>query len=296
MTHTPTSKAPSNKTKSAAQAPTISVDQRVEELSAFILGDDGANLLAMLRDDGQSIEAVVERIASSATLEARMKLQRTGTNDISWVTEANFEFVGLPGEAKRQDFRSAFDEHFRARLGKRAEGFAALFRLLDDHARPLIIETGCLRVPGNWDGDGQSTFQFDWYARERGGHVITIDANPASIDSARRACSRTTSTILNDSVSALSALGSIAARPASLIYLDSFDLDVNDPMPSAVHHALEIMAARQLIGPGTIVAVDDYNLPPLGPGGKGMIVDRYMNATGAHALYEGYQKIWRITA
>jgi len=296
MTRTPTPKPTSNKIKSAARASTTRFDQRVEELSACISGDDGTNLLAMLRDDGQSIDAVVERIAASAMLEARMKLQRTGTNNISWVTEANFEYVGLPVEAKRQDFRSAFDEYFRARLGKRAEGFATLFRQLDDQAHPLIIETGCLRVPGNWDGDGQSTFQFDWYARERGGHVITIDANPASIDSARQACSRTTSTILNDSVSALSSLGSIAARPASLIYLDSFDLDVNDPMPSAVHHALEIMAARQLIGPGTIVAVDDYNVPPLGPGGKGVIVDHYMNATGAHVLYEGYQKIWRITA
>ena len=55
---------------------------------------------------------------------------------------------------------------------------------------------------------------------------------------------------------------------ASLLYLDSFDLDPDNPTPSAIHHVLELLAARPLLGPGTVVVVDDY-----GVGGDGCKFD-----------------------
>jgi len=76
--------------------------------------------------------------------------------------------------------------------------------------------------------------------------------------------------------------------------LDSFDLDLDNPMPSAIHHAMEVMAARNLIGAGSIVCIDDFNVPPLGPGGKGLIVDKFMENINAEVIYSGYQKIWKI--
>ncbi|MQR99919.1 hypothetical protein [Gluconobacter aidae] len=260
---------------------------------------DGAGkaLLTRINNQNADMEAIVREIASGAAVEELVKLVRTGTEAAgsTWVTQADYDYVGLPPEAADCDFRSGFDTYLRERLGKRADGFATIFEALDRHEAPFIIETGCLRVPRNWDGDGQSTFQFDWYARERQGRVMTIDVNPQSIDSARRACSSVTSTILNDSVATLDALGAAGMGPAALIYLDSFDLDLDNPMPSAIHHAMELMAARRLLGPGTILCIDDFDVAPLGPGGKGLIVDRFLHTIRTEVLYSGYQKVWRIS-
>lgn len=255
---------------------------------------NGAAILDALKQNPADIDPLINQIANSRSMERRKKLTQTIDTMESGRIEADFSYVGLPEDAQAMDFKSAYDVHLRPRLDKRADGFAIIFDRLDKHPRPLIIETGCLRVPDNWGGDGQSTFQFDWYSRERQGSVFTIDINPVSIDSARRACSGTTSTILNDSRPALHALGQNCKRPASLLYLDSFDLDLNNPMPSAMHHATEMMAARGLIGEGTIICVDDFDVPPLAAGGKGLIIDQFMASVGARLLYSGYQKIWEL--
>ena len=267
----------SSPTKRAANS------EQVTALLDALTDGEGAGILSDLFAESATAEAIARRIATGSAVEVLAKLARTNTDSIEWITKADYDYVGLPQEAELTDFRTGFETYVRKLLHKRADGFSTIFDALDQHKRPLIIETGCLRVPCNWDGDGQSTFLFDWYARERNGSVITIDANAASIESARRACSSVTSTILNDSV-------------AALIYLDSFDLDVSNPMPSAIHHAMEMMAARGLFGPGTILCVDDFNVAPLGPGGKGLIVDQFLTTIRTEVLYSGYQKVWRISS
>ncbi len=147
-------------------------------------------------------------------------------------------------------------------------------------------------MPGNWEGDGQSTFMFDALVRTCGGTLFSIDVSNESVDSARRVCSSATQLIQNDSVSALHALAEIASGTIDLLYLDSFDLDANNPLPSAIHHGLELTAVRPLIGPGTVVCIDDYAVGS--SGGKGMIVDRFLSNIRAKVLYSGYQKIWRL--
>jgi len=150
-----------------------------------------------------------------------------------------------------------------------------------------------MRIPGNWAGDGQSTFMFDALARERGGFLFSIDVTLESIDTARRACSSSTHLLLGDSVATLHALSGLINRPADLLYLDSYDLDPQDPMPSAIHHAMELIAAQPLIGPNTIVCVDDYEVGAQA-GGKGLVLDQYFSRIRARVLHSGYQKIWRL--
>ena len=154
-----------------------------------------------------------------------------------------------------------------------------------------MIETGCMRVPRNWEGDGQSTFMFDALVRDSGGLFFSIDITLESLETARRACSSATQLILNDSVAGLYALSRALPSPISLLYLDSYDLDVANPMPSAIHHALELAAARPLIASGTIVCVDDFGIGA--EGGKGMIVDKFFSNIRAQVVYSGYQKVWR---
>lgn len=285
-------------TEKAGTANRSRQSRRREEILLALLnrisGDKAEDLVVRLLEAPEKLEAVAREIGASPSVEALRKLGTTLNIMKSGRLEADYAYVGLPDEARACGFREGFETFMRSRLGKRADSFALMFEHLDRHRDPLIIETGCLRVPNNWEGDGQSTFQFDCYAREKNGSVITIDINPDSIDSARRACSGVTQTILNDSVSALDMLSARMTGPAALIYLDSFDLDMKDPMPSAVHHALEIMAVRSLIGPGTLICVDDFNVPPLGPGGKGLIVDQFLHNIRAEVLYSGYQKLWRM--
>jgi len=289
------SKAVKPRKRSSPRADNINAElAAATSIIDMISGGSSAEILNFLINNKDSIDSVIDDISLNKTLERRRKLLLTSNIMENGMMEADFEYVGLPKDLQTSSLNKAYDTHIRSLLEKRADGFAVLFEHLDGHQRPHIVETGCLRVPDNWAGDGQSTFLFDWYARERQGSVFSIDINPASIDSARRACSGTTNTILNDSRPALNALAQNSGRPASLLYLDSFDLDLNDPMPSAIHHATEMMAARALIQEGTIICVDDFDVPPLGAGGKGLIVDQFMVSIGAKLLYSGYQKIWKL--
>jgi hypothetical protein len=268
-----------------------------ERVVALLKGLGGVEqsqaLLERLWDGTEPIESIVDSIVASPRLERLYKRSRTLDIGIEGPKEADKASVGLKDMPSSLSFPEQFQLAFRSRLGKRAEGFSALFDLLLTPRRNLLIlETGCMRIPGNWEGDGQSTFMFDALVRECGGLFFSIDAAAESVDTARRACSSATQLILNDSVAALYALSRIIPIPASLIYLDSFDFDQNDPLPSAIHHAMEVTAARSLIGSGTIVCVDDYALGPAG--GKGMILDKFFSSIQAEAVYCGYQKAWRV--
>ena len=205
-------------------------------------------------------------------------------------------------EVAALDYARPFAVHFAAqfapRLGRRAAGFAAIFAALAGAPAPLLIlETGTLRVPGNWEGDGQSTYLFDVYAQcelaqGRPATLFSIDLGTESIAAARATCSSVVNLICNDSVYALHSLArQLDRRTASLLYLDSFDLDLAEPMPSAIHHLMELAAAAPLLRPGSLIAVDDHGVAD---GGKGALVDRYMESVGATVLYSGYQKLWRL--
>jgi hypothetical protein len=253
---------------------------------------EGRDLLRLLRE-GEAPALLARRIASSAACERLYKEARTVDIGADGARAAAPAFVGLPDLPVGLPFAQQFERFFRPRLGRRADGFAAIFEALGGAGRELlVIETGCMRIPGNWDGDGQSTFLFDALARDCGGVVVSVDVTPESLDTARRACSLATQLILGDSVAVLHALARLAPRPASLLYLDSYDLDVANPLPSAIHHALELMAAGPLLGPGTLVCVDDYGIGA--DGGKGMIVDRFFANVAAPVVYSGYQKVWRV--
>ena len=63
---------------------------------------------------------------------------------------------------------------------------------------------------------------------------------------------------------------------------------------SAIHHLMELTAARPLIGPGPIVCVDDYEVGDQ-RGGKGLLLDKFFSEIRAESFVRGYQKVWRFT-
>lgn len=265
---------------------------RVAELLDHFAGPgEGRRVLARLLASAEPARSIAVALGGSDEFHRLYKVARTCYSTPQGRKDADPALVGVADFDQTLRFPEQFHRFFHPRLGKRAGGFAVIFEALARQPRPLIVETGCLRIPGNWEGDGQSSFMFDALARARQGLFFSIDALPESIETARRALSSAANLICNDSVAGLHALSRMVNGTASLLYLDSFDLDLDNPLPSAVHHILELTAARPLIGPGTIVCVDDYEV--LGrKGGKGLILDQFFSAIRAEVLHSGYQKVW----
>jgi hypothetical protein len=253
---------------------------------------EGRRLLARLLEDGEPPDALVRDIVRLPGFGRLRAPKRAGEEAETEPMGPNPKAVGLPPPNPGEGFAARFERDMAPRLGKRREGFETMLAALQGREAPFVVETGCVRKPGNWEGDGQSSVIFDALAEDRGGRFLSIDRSVRSLEVARRVCGPATTLVLNDSVAALADLASLGVRRIDLLYLDSFDLDPADALPSAAHHAQELIAARPLLGRGSIVCVDDYRVRGAAAGGKGAIIDRYMQAARARVLHEGYQKAW----
>ena len=205
--------------------------------------------------------------------------------------------------ARGAAYLERFDRQFAPRLGMRAESLRLMMSLLEARTRSverplLIIETGSVRQPGNWEGDGQSTVLWGDFANHFDAevHTVDLDPEPARLINGELALGDTVKAHTGDSVKFLHDLAT--ARPLrqiDLLYLDSYDLDVQNPYPSALHHLKELAAARPSLGPGSVVAVDDNHLLETGGYlGKGLLVEEWFSQVGIKPLYSGYQFIWQL--
>jgi hypothetical protein len=212
---------------------------------------------------------------------------------------------------RSNEFWAYFDS-LREPLALRATTFATMFQQLDRIERPVvIIETGCTRQPGNWAGDGNSTVLFDHYAGTHpGSKVLSVDINPAATAACRAIVSERVSIHTGDSVKFLQSLAdsrTSGVEHLDLVYLDSFDFDRNNPVPSAVHHLMELVAIAPLLRAETLLVVDDAFLTvqgifkderefvPVHPpriDGKARFVAEYAAHVGAELIFTGYQCGW----
>lgn len=213
---------------------------------------------------------------------------------------------------KNDQFWAWFEALAAPRLNLRQGTFRKMFEYLDSLDRPVVIvETGCVRLADNWAGDGQSTVLFDRYAATRPGSVVhTVDLSPAATAACAALVSGLVTIHTGDSVAVLRAISrDLRAKGATidLLYLDSYDLDVANPVPSAVHHLKELVSIADAATTATLVVVDDspstaqlvgsddgkYNLlsaPTVG--GKGMYVAEYARQVGATPVFAQYQVAW----
>ncbi len=207
-------------------------------------------------------------------------------------------------------FLNRYDIEYAPKLGPRTSTFRQVFERLcaSGNNDPIIIETGCARQAGNWEGDGQSTQLFDQYVEScTGGQVYSVDIDPAATDYARSVTGKKTHVETADSIAYLQDLATRLlqqGRSPDLVYLDSFDFDAENPIPSGVHHLKEFCALKQCLGPNTLVVIDDspklltgWMIAPeqlaiggfIGESGKGKFLIAYLRATGAEAIFEEYQ-------
>ena len=208
-----------------------------------------------------------------------------------------------------------FNAEAAPRLALREISFRKIFEYLDtlDASQPMVIvETGCLRTPDNWAGDGQSTLMFDKYLQDRpaGGTCYAMDIDPSATTACRALVGPNTEVLTGDSVVVLRDVAQqlrTRGQKISLLYLDSFDLDWRNVTPSAVHHLKELVSIYEFVTPQTLVVVDDAptdvvcvesangRLDVLREpvvGGKGKFVAEYSSQVGATRFFSHYQCGW----
>ena len=180
----------------------------------------------------------------------------------------------------------------------RANSFQIVFDELDKMKKDdyTIVETGCMRADhGNlaFGDDGASTHIFDDFINYYDGEVISVDINPDNVQHAQAGTSERTSVYCSDSVEFLWNIP--AKRKIDFLYLDSYDIERDNPHPSMLHHVKELCAVIKNLRKGSIVCVDDHDAFFTDCQiGKGNYVKEFMEAIGAELLYEGYQIVWKM--
>ena len=187
----------------------------------------------------------------------------------------------------------------------RATSLEIVFELLDqkENKNFLIVETGCMRADHGrlaLGDDGASTYVFDDFINFYDGEVISVDINQNNVDHARSMTSDRTSVYCRDSVEFLWELEE--RNKIDFLYLDSYDFEPDNPVPSQLHHIKELCAVMKNLKKGTLIAVDDHLNTPnfdeyrstLAQGGKARFVEDFMKNIDAELLHDGYQIVWRL--
>lgn len=190
-------------------------------------------------------------------------------------------------------FMEWFDTEAFPKLGIRAPTMRAVLREAQLMAAYRVFETGCVRQDGNWAGDGQSTKIWWEFVTQYGGKNGAF----TSCDISKENCKKAEEIVLGltclcmDSVQALKR----TTTPIDLLYLDSFDLDMSNPHPAALHALMELTAAMPRLHSGSIVFVDDCPMTPeFVIQGKGMYIAEYFKKLDITPFTFGYQAAWKL--
>jgi len=130
-------------------------------------------------------------------------------------------------------------------------GLTLALRQLDENPA-LVIETGT----SAWGTD--SSRLFAQYVESFGGAFYTVDIRKEPSDRLEGALGKSSHLIVGDSVSFLEGFDlPTGFKKVDLAYLDSWDLDLENPLPAMEHGLKEWKALYPLLGPGSIVVIDD---------------------------------------
>jgi len=166
--------------------------------------------------------------------------------------------------------------------------FSRALNLLEEREAKVIVETGTSRYgASNCLGDGCSTILFGDWAHNNRAILYSVDIDPVAIGCASTVVEGFQEAVIfeeSDSVAFLANFG----RKIDFLYLDSFDYEINDPIPSQVHHLREIEAAFPWLSESSVVMIDDCDLPGEG---KGKLAIRFLLERGWEILEKSFQVI-----
>lgn len=149
-----------------------------------------------------------------------------------------------------------------------------------------VVETGCIRNTDWWDG--RSTYVFAEFCARIGGRFWSVDNSPPSVEIALKETAPfkdVTCITLADSVEYLARF----EHRIDLLYLDSYDYDVNNPGPAQSHCLRELEAAMPRLHATAFVLIDDNRAEG---GGKGELAKGLLARTGFVCLLDHFQSAW----
>lgn len=155
-------------------------------------------------------------------------------------------------------------------------GFAQTIELMGDRPQ-IIVETGT----SAWGTD--STRLWDAYIARFGGELWSVDLSPSPSKRLADQVSDRTHLVVDDSVHFLTDFAQ--RREGTVVgvcYLDSWDLDWSDPDPAAAHGLAEWHAVRPLMGPGSVLVIDDS------PGSLDWVPEGHRQEAEAYLASHGY--------
>ena len=117
-----------------------------------------------------------------------------------------------------------------------------------------IVETGT----SAWGAD--STRLWDEYVKNSGGRVRSVDLRPDPSIQLSGKLSKNTELSIGDSVEFLQSLFD-NKESVDLIYLDSYDVDWENPEPAELHGEAEFKIAMELVRVGGVILIDDTPTP-----------------------------------
>lgn len=199
-----------------------------------------------------------------------------------------FCFLGLSHADEHQLNNAEYLVNRLSKQDKRYASYLLVLELLKHRQAQTLIETGTARDGDeNFSGDGGSTIIFGDWASKNNALLSTVDISPQAIEKAKTSTEKYSDHIdffCCDSISFLKDFD----RSIDFLYLDSFDFDFGNPLPSQEHHLKEITAAYSKLHENTIVMIDDCDLPH---GGKGKLIIEFLLEKGWTIIYKGYQTI-----
>jgi hypothetical protein len=130
--------------------------------------------------------------------------------------------------------------------------FKELFKQMNGRKDLTILETGIASA------GTQSTYLFNEYIKKYGGSFVSVDINQYLVDShCNNMCSGTT-LVCDDSVKYLNDWVKYNPdKQVDVVYLDSYDLDFDNPQPSAAHGLNEYLAILPSLKNGSLLLIDD---------------------------------------
>lgn len=183
------------------------------------------------------------------------------------------------------------EDYLRGRIepgDKRYRTFSMALHLMKTRKARTIVETGTARSGDKcfW-GDGGSTIIFSHWASENHASLYSVDINKSCIEEAEKATTlykQAVHFVCDDSLHYLANF----PKKIDFLYLDSFDYELSNPLPSQEHHLKEVKAAYDKLTPNSVIMIDDCKLPY---GGKGKLAIEYLLKMGWSILVNDYQVI-----
>ena len=133
--------------------------------------------------------------------------------------------------------------------------FKKLFEEMKDLKNPCILESGIASAGTN------STYLFNEYVKKYGGFFWSVDVNEKLVEQHKGNMCPATQLICEDSVSFFKNWTK-THEMADVVYLDSYDLDFYNPIPSGNHGLAEYKSLMSVLKKNTLLLIDDTPVNP----------------------------------